>query len=80
MGAAFDYEEPASVCTSRATPIPPKMAAARLPAVPLIPDHDVTGYVDAQADDEQALMDAVSQQPVSVAIEADRGAFQNWCS
>ncbi|CAJ1422161.1 unnamed protein product [Effrenium voratum] len=58
MGAAFDYEEPASVCTSRATPIPPKMVAARLLAVPLIPDHDVTGYVDAQADDEQALMDA----------------------
>ncbi|CAJ1422163.1 unnamed protein product [Effrenium voratum] len=49
MGAAFDYEEPASVCTSRATPIPPKMVAARLLAVPLIPDHDVTGYVDAQA-------------------------------
>ena len=33
-----------------------------------------------QADDEQALMDAVAQQPVSVAIEADRRAFQNYQS
>ena len=38
------------------------------------------GYVDVQADDEQALMDAVAQQPVSVAIEADRRAFQNYQS
>ena len=33
-----------------------------------------------QADDEEALMDAVAQQPVSVAIEADKRAFQNYQS
>ena len=35
-----------------------------------IPAHGVTGYKDVKADDEQSLMDAVSKQPVSVAIEA----------
>ena len=41
-----------------------------------IPAHGVTGYKDVKADDEQSLMDAVSKQPVSVAIEADQMAFQ----
>lgn len=36
--------------------------------------------MDVQADDEEALMDAVAQQPVSVAIEADKRAFQNYQS
>ena len=35
-----------------------------------IPAHGVTGYQDVKVDDEQSLMDAVSKQPVSVAIEA----------
>jgi C1A family cysteine protease len=34
-----------------------------------------TGCFDVPADDEQALMYAVAQQPVSVAIEADNGVF-----
>lgn len=38
------------------------------------------GFVDVKADDEEALMDAVAQQPVSVAIEADKRAFQNYQS
>merc|ERR1711920_1171848 len=36
----------------------------------------VTGYKDVSADSEQALMSAVSQQPVSIAIEADKSVFQ----
>jgi len=36
----------------------------------------VSGYVDVSSDDEEALKSAVAQQPVSVAIEADRSAFQ----
>merc|ERR1712146_632434 len=34
------------------------------------------GYYDVPADDEKALMEAVAQQPVSVAIEADQTSFQ----
>lgn len=41
-----------------------------------IPKGAVTGYFDVPADDEKALMEAVAQQPVSVAIEADQMAFQ----
>merc|ERR1712100_901336 len=36
----------------------------------------VTGHTDVTSGDENALKAAVSQQPVSVAIEADRSAFQ----
>jgi len=36
----------------------------------------ITGYNDVPAKDEDALKAAVSKQPVSVAIEADKNAFQ----
>merc|ERR1719356_2366753 len=40
-----------------------------------IPVGSVTGYHDV-AQSEQALMEAVAQQPVSIAIEADKSVFQ----
>merc|ERR1711920_800762 len=40
----------------------------------------VTGYKDVTSDSEQALMSAVQQQPVSIAIEADKAAFQSYRS
>jgi hypothetical protein len=40
----------------------------------------VSGYKDVARDDEQALMDAVEQQPVSIAIEADKSVFQLYAS
>jgi len=36
----------------------------------------VSGIVDVPADDEESLKSAVAKQPVSVAIEADKTAFQ----
>jgi len=36
----------------------------------------VTGYKDVTSDSMQALMSAVAQQPVSIAIEADKQVFQ----
>lgn len=41
-----------------------------------VPKGGVVGFKDVTIDDEEALMDAVAQQPVSVAIEADLMAFQ----
>lgn len=41
-----------------------------------IPKGSVIGSFDVPADDEKALMEAIAQQPVSVAIEADLHAFQ----
>jgi hypothetical protein len=36
----------------------------------------ITGHTDVSENDEDALKDAVAQQPVSVAIEADQSVFQ----
>jgi len=50
-----------------------------LPGVKLFcghPQGDVTGYKDVARDNEQALMEAVEKQPVSIAVEADKSAFQ----
>jgi len=38
--------------------------------------HQMTGFKDVERDDMQALMEAVSEGPVSIAIEADHQAFQ----
>ena len=40
----------------------------------------VTGHVDVSSGDEDALKSAVAQQPVSVAIEADKSVFQLYSS
>ena len=40
------------------------------------PVAHVTGYKDVASKDEEALKSAVAQQPVSVAIEADKKGFQ----
>merc|ERR1712083_1185974 len=40
-----------------------------------IPNGDVKGYKDVSSDSEQALMSAVQQQPVSIAIEADKSGI-----
>jgi len=41
-----------------------------------IPKGTVTGFHDVTQQDEHALMEAVAQQPVSIAIEADKMVFQ----
>merc|ERR1711972_262155 len=41
-----------------------------------IPKGAVKGFKDVSSDSEQALMSALSQQPVSIAIEADKSVFQ----
>merc|ERR1712187_919170 len=41
-----------------------------------IPAGAVTGYKDVTPSSMQALMEAVAQQPVSIAIEADKSVFQ----
>jgi C1A family cysteine protease len=41
-----------------------------------IPSGGIAGFKDVPTDDEEALMEAVAQQPVAIAIEADQMAFQ----
>jgi len=38
----------------------------------------VTSFVDVPTDSETALMNAVAQQPISIAVEADQGSFQQY--
>jgi C1A family cysteine protease len=40
----------------------------------------ITGFKDVQASNEDALVAAIAQQPVSVAIEADQSSFQFYSS
>merc|ERR1711998_151003 len=40
------------------------------------PAVTITGHTDVEKGDEDALKQAVAQQPVSIAIEADKSAFQ----
>ena len=40
------------------------------------PNVTVTGFTDVKSGDENALLAAVANQPVSIAIEADKSAFQ----
>jgi C1A family cysteine protease len=41
-----------------------------------VPESAPTAYTDVETNNEEALMSAVAQQPVSVAIQADKSAFQ----
>merc|ERR1712060_214298 len=41
-----------------------------------LPKGSVTGFKDVSSDSEQAMMSALAQQPVSIAIEADKSVFQ----
>merc|ERR1711862_379756 len=78
MDYAFAFAEGTSLCTegtyaytaSDGTCSPGGCTVA-------IPKGGVTGFTDVEHN-EQALMSAVSLQPVSVAIEADRSAFQSY--
>merc|ERR1712183_783848 len=45
-----------------------------------LPSKDVTGYKDVATDNKEDLMSAVAQQPVSIAIEADKMVFQSYQS
>ncbi|CAK9041756.1 Senescence-specific cysteine protease SAG39 (Cysteine proteinase SAG39) (Protein SENESCENCE-ASSOCIATED GENE 39), partial [Durusdinium trenchii] len=77
MDNGFKYEEQAAVCTEESYPYTAKNGICKASGCTVgIPAHGVKSYVDVKVDDENALMDAVAKQPVSVAIEADQMAFQ----
>jgi len=77
MDNAFGYEEGVGVCSEDSYPYKGKDGTCSASTCqPAIPKGGIVGFKDVEADDEEALMDAVAQQPVSVAIEADQTAFQ----
>jgi len=77
MDAAFQYAEQNSICTETSYPYKGSSSVCQASQCTVaVPKGAVQGYKDVTPDDEEALMDAVAQQPVSIAIEADKAAFQ----
>jgi len=77
MDYGFAFAEKHAFCTEESYPY--KAANGQCNATKCsvaIPAGSVTGFKDVAHDDEQALMEALSKGPVSIAIEADHQAFQ----
>lgn len=76
MDNAFKYAEQAGMCTEDSYPYQGKNNICMSNCTVGIPSGDVTGFKDVESQSENALMEAVAQQPVSIAIEADKQVFQ----
>merc|ERR1711966_402702 len=81
MDQAFDYLKEHDTCTEDSYPYATKAnptCQENTTCAVGIPKGSITGYHDVPNDDTNALMEAVAQQPVSVAIEADQTSFQSY--
>lgn len=80
MDQAFDWiESKGGVCLESAYPY---MAYDQSCAVscPLAPGTNIVGHMDVAPFSDNALMEALVDQPVSIAIEADQRSFQLYAS
>merc|ERR1712032_701937 len=79
MDNAFKFAEKNAICTEGSYPYTGRGGTCEASSCTVgVPNGDVKGFKDVTADSEQALMSAVQQQPVSIAIEADKMAFQSY--
>jgi C1A family cysteine protease len=77
MDTAFKFAEKNALCTESSYRYTGKGGSCEASSCTVgIPKGGVTGYKDVGADSEQAMMSALNQQPVSIAIEADKSVFQ----
>jgi len=77
MDHGFAYAEKNAICTEDSYPYHAQKGSCKKSSCTTgIPQGGVTGYKDVTADSKEALMEAVAQQPVSIAIEADKSVFQ----
>merc|ERR1719408_1118659 len=77
MDNAFKFAENNAICTEESYSYKGRGGTCEASSCTVgIPQGGVTGFKDVAKDDMQALMEAVTQQPVSIAIEADKSAFQ----
>lgn len=77
MDHAFQYAHQISMCTEKSYPYKAKEGACLVSRCSVgIPKGSVVGFKDVSPYNAEALMDAVAQQPVSIAIEADKPVFQ----
>ena len=80
MDDAFQYAEANPICTESSYPYKGADGTCQTACTTAIAKGGVTGYKDVTVNNEQDLMSAVVQQPVSVGIEADQTAFQFYSS
>lgn len=81
MDAGFLYEQGVDICGEDEYPYRAEADECHASGcTAAIPQHAVVGYRDVIPYDEEALMDAVAQQPVSIAIDAEQTAFQMYKS
>jgi len=77
MDDAFKYAEGAAICTEDSYPYEGSNGNCKASSCTVgVPSGALTGFKDVDHNDENAMMDAVAQQPVSIAIEADKSVFQ----
>jgi len=77
MDGGFQYAGKNSICTEDSYPYKAKNGICLASNCDVgLPVGGVTGFKDVKVQDTNALMSAVAQQPVSVAIEADKMVFQ----
>jgi cathepsin L len=77
MDNAFKYAEKNAICTEESYAYTGKGGSCQASSCTVgLPQGGVTGYKDVETDNEQALMEALNKNPVSIAIEADKSAFQ----
>jgi len=81
MDNAFKYAEKNAICTEKSYPYKAKGGTCEASSCTTgIPKGGVTGFKDVDKEDLQAMEEAVAQQPVSIAIEADQRVFQMYHS
>jgi len=81
MDNAFKYAEQNAICTEESYPYTARGGTCKTSSCTVgLPRGGLTGYKDVATDSEQALMEAVDKNPVSIAIEADKSAFQLYSS
>jgi len=75
MDYAFEYVKANGLCTESDYPYTAQDGTCKSSSCTAA-ISTISGYTDVTSNDEDALMQAVAQQPVSVAIEADQSVFQ----
>jgi len=77
MDYAFAFAQKNAMCTEESYSYTGRAGSCEASSCKVaIPVHGVTGFKDVTPNSMQAMMEAVSQQPVSIAIEADKSVFQ----
>lgn len=77
MDQGFEFAEKNDICTEASYPYRAVGGSCHASSCTVgIAKGGVAGYKDVASDNLKAMMSAVAQQPVSIAIEADRSAFQ----